>query len=418
MRLSITVATALLIFWATGLHAQNDVHGTAEQHKTVEVLNLVAESADAMDDGPQTVAAAEWSAMPLKRSFFRRVGDYFKDSSRDRTMERPLDVTFIGGISYSKTTSLGFAVMAAGQYRVRRDPEVRPSNVSLFANVTLTGSYSVGIEGNTFFPDRAKMDYLVMFSSQPSYFWGVGYSNCDSNASTTMVRRRATVTARYLYPVAENLYVGGSADFNYTRAVNYADSFLRPGYLPAGERTDYSATGIGVHIEYDSRDYVTEASKGIYISVNEKIYPKAFGSCNGTLWSTTFTVDWYQQLWNGGTLAADLYGELRSATTPWTLQSRLGGSYRMRGYYEGRYVDRNMITLQVELRQRIWRRIGCTVWGGAGNVYGSEAFSWRHTLPNYGIGLRWQFKHRVNIRVDYGFGRRTSGLVLNINEAF
>ena len=412
MRLSITVATALLTLSATDLYAQSDSTGAGVHDRTVEVLDMVAGSADA-------AASTEVpDVTPARRSFFRRVGDYFKNSTQDRTLDKPLDVTFIGGISYSKTTSLGFAVMAAGQYRVRRDPTVKQSNVSLFANVTLTGSYSVGIEGNTFFPDRAKMDYLVMFSSQPSDFWGVGYTNCDTNQQTSMVRRRATVTARYLYPVAENLFIGGSGDFNYTRATNYSSKFLEPEYLPAGERTAYSATGVGVNIEYDSRDYVTEASKGLYVSVCEKIYPKALGSCHGTLWSTTFTVDWYQRLWNGGTLAADLYGELRSAGTPWFLQSRLGGSYRMRGYYEGRYIDRNMVTLQIELRQRIWRRIGCTVWGGAGNVYGSEAFSWRRTLPNYGIGLRWQFKHRVNIRVDYGFGRRTSGLVLNINEAF
>ena len=367
----------------------------------------------------------ELSQTTSNRSFFRRVGDYFKDASRDRTLEKKFDVTFIGGISYSKTTSLGFAVMAVGQYRVRRDTMTRPSNVSLFANVTLTGSYSVGIDGNTFFPNRAKLDYSMIFSSLPSAFWGIGYNNCDTNKASSFVRQRVLFNARYLYPVAKNMFMGGSAEFNFTKATKYADNFVRPEYLPAGERTSYTATGVGVNIEYDSRDYVTEASKGVYVSVSEKIYPKGLGNCNGTMWSTTFTVDWYQKLWSSGTLAVDLYGELRSAGTPWFLQSRLGGSYRMRGYYEGRYIDRNMITFQVELRQRIWRRIGCVVWGGAGNVFGNDSFRWGHTLPNYGLGLRWQFKHHVNIRVDYGFGgidpatgRRTKGLVLNINEAF
>ena len=57
--------------------------------------------------------------------------------------------------------------------------------------------------------------------------------------------------------------------------------------------------------------------------------------------------------------------------TPWPMLARLGGSQRMRGYYQGRYTDNDMITLQIELRQRIWRRIGCAVWGGAGNVFPS-----------------------------------------------
>ena len=418
MRFSVTIAAAAsLMFWTVDAFAQNDAVPVADDG-TVSILEMTAEQADALAAGGQPEIEVATESVPVRRSFFRRVGDYFKDSSRDRTFEKGLDVTFIGGISYSQATSLGFAVMAAGQYRIHKDPNTRPSNVSLFANVTLTGSFSVGIDGNTFFRNRAKMDYLLMFSSLPSAFWGIGYTNCDTNSPSSFVRQRVMFNARYLHPVADNLFAGGSVEFNFTKAKNYPESFLYPQYLPAGERTSYTTTGLGVNIEYDSRDYVTEASKGVYISLCEKIFPKGLGNCDGTMWSTTFTVDWYQQLWNTGTLAVDLYGELRSAGTPWFMQSRLGGSYRMRGYYEGRYIDRNMVTFQVELRQRIWRRIGCVVWGGAGNVFGNDPFRWNHTLPNYGLGLRWQFKHKVNIRVDYGFGRNSNGFVLNINEAF
>jgi outer membrane protein assembly factor BamA len=103
----------------------------------------------------------------------------------------------------------------------------------------------------------------------------------------------------------------------------------------------------------------------------------------------------------------------------------MGGSSRMRGFYDGRFNDRNMITFQAELRQNIWRRIGATVWGGAGNVFESfDTFRWNQTLPNYGIGLRWEFKKRVNIRIDYGFGRKDNfgrmihSFMFQINEAF
>ena len=98
----------------------------------------------------------------------------------------------------------------------------------------------------------------------------------------------------------------------------------------------------------------------------------------------------------------------------------LGGSARMRGYYEGRYRDKNLIETQIELRQHIWRRNGIAVWVGAGNVFPSfSGFKWGLTLPNYGIGYRWEFKNRVNVRLDYGFGKKgQSGFLFNINEAF
>ena len=33
-----------------------------------------------------------------------------------------------------------------------------------------------------------------------------------------------------------------------------------------------------------------------------------------------------------------------------------------------------------------------------------------------GLGLRFEFKHRMNIRIDYGFGKGTSGLVVQFAE--
>ena len=39
-------------------------------------------------------------------------------------------------------------------------------------------------------------------------------------------------------------------------------------------------------------------------------------------------------------------------------------------------------------------------------------------LPTYGLGLRFEFKHNVNLRLDYGFGKGTSGIVLAFGEAF
>ncbi|MDE7125701.1 MAG: hypothetical protein K2O12_04385, partial [Muribaculaceae bacterium] len=97
----------------------------------------------------------------------------------------------------------------------------------------------------------------------------------------------------------------------------------------------------------------------------------------------------------------------------------LGGSESMRGYYEGRYRDRNAIDLTVELRQHIYRRSGAVIWAGAGNVFPNlSSWRWKHTLPNFGVGYRWEFKHRMNVRLDYGFGRHTSAFVFSINEAF
>lgn len=91
----------------------------------------------------------------------------------------------------------------------------------------------------------------------------------------------------------------------------------------------------------------------------------------------------------------------------------------MRGYYGGRYMDCNQITAQLELMQHIYSRIGCVVWVGDGTVFQSfNKMELKHILPNYGLGLRIEFKHNVNLRVDYGFGKDTAGFVFQFAEAF
>ncbi|WP_289731359.1 BamA/TamA family outer membrane protein [uncultured Alistipes sp.] len=374
---------------------------------------------------PATPAAVDSLSLPAdtpvrRRSFVGRIIDYFGKSAVDRTFEKKIDLTFAGGPNYSKTNNFGIGVLAAGLYRIdRTDSLIPPSDVSVFATVSISGFYSVGVEGNTYFRrSRSKMDYQAMFVSAPRDLWGIGYCDARHNPETSYVEKQYKVHARYVYRVLPHTYVGSRLSFQHTDGTKFdatGDSYIRH------QKHSYTLTGIGAIVEYDSRDFIPGPWRGLYASLEGTVFPKVLGSCETTLYRATFTFDWYQRVWKDCTLAFDFYGEFNSAAAPWPMLARMGGSRRMRGYYEGRYTDNCLLTVQLELRQRIWRRFGCTVWGGAGNVFSERSgdrFDWSHTLPNYGVGLRWEFKKRVNVRVDYGFGRKTSGFLLSINEAF
>lgn len=353
---------------------------------------------------------------PRKKPFLRRVVDYFGESTTDKTFEKKIDFTFAGGPSYSKNTSFGIGLLAAGLFRLdRTDSITAPSDISIFANVSVSGFYALGVTGNTIFShNKRRLNYTVMFASAPRSFWGIGYDEGRNNPESTYSEKRYLVEGRYLHEFLPHTYIGGLVSFEHTRGLK----FTKPAYLH-GEKMKYTATGIGAILEYDSRDFIPNPFRGVYVSFQETLFPKGLGNCGKTLWRTTFTADVYQRVWKDAVLAADLYAVFNTDGTPWPMLARLGGSQRMRGYYQGRYTDNDMITLQVELRQRIWRRIGCAVWGGAGNVFPSLGeFDWAQTLPNYGVGFRWELKKRVNVRLDYGFGKKTSGFLLSINEAF
>lgn len=348
--------------------------------------------------------------------FFRRVVKYFEGSNVDRTFEKKIDFTLAGGPSYSEPTSLGFGLLAAGLYRIDRTDSVSPpSDVSLFVNLSISGFYAVGLSGNSIFSRNGRrLTYALTFSSSPRNLWGRGYHDGMYRKPSTYTEKLYQVEGTYLYPVLPHTYVGTVLSFENSRGTKFSDI----AYIN-GEKSAYTNTGIGLILEYDSRDFIPNPFRGIYVSFQERVFPKWLGSCKKTIWRSVFTANAYRQLWKGGVLAADLYAVFNSEDTPWTMLARMGGNQRMRGYYLGQYADNCMITAQIELRQRIWRRIGCVVWGGAGNVFPAiDRFVWAQTLPNYGAGLRWEFKKRVNVRIDYGFGKKTQGFLLSINEAF
>jgi outer membrane translocation and assembly module TamA len=93
----------------------------------------------------------------------------------------------------------------------------------------------------------------------------------------------------------------------------------------------------------------------------------------------------------------------------------------MRGYYEGRFRDRNYITGQLEFRQMIWKRIGVVGFLGAGQVNDKTTkLSLSEFKPSYGFGLRYviDLEEKINVRADFAWGTGTNGVYFGINHAF
>jgi len=58
------------------------------------------------------------------------------------------------------------------------------------------------------------------------------------------------------------------------------------------------------------------------------------------------------------------------------------------------------------------------LWAGVGNVF-HNMDGFKHILPNFGVGYRFAFRRRMNIRLDYGIGKSgQTGFMFSLNEAF
>ena len=58
------------------------------------------------------------------------------------------------------------------------------------------------------------------------------------------------------------------------------------------------------------------------------------------------------------------------------------------------------------------------VCGAAPQRSSFKSFDFNDILPNYGVGIRVALGDGTSLRIDYGFGRRSNELIININEAF
>lgn len=348
-----------------------------------------------------------------KPNFIRRVMNYLlddKDHSKDK-----LWISVLGGPHYDSDTKFGLALIGNAYFRVNGSShEIQPSIMTARLDVTTTGYVSTRLNGNTLLAnDRRRFNYEVEFESLPSYFWGINYDMCDINENETrMKRNQAHLNAEFLWRVAPKTYIGPVVNWNWVKAKEL-DRMELLGGQPLCTRN----YGFGFTADFDGRDQIVNADKGFYAHVTTLFYPKKlWNEYAFTRIDTRFC--FYQPAWKGAVIATELRGMFNVGNPVWAMMAQPGDSYYLRGYYKGRYRDKHAITFQAEIRQHIWNRLGAVVWGGCGSLF-HDAGSMKNLLPNVGVGLRWAFRHRMNVRIDYGWGRRGEhGFTFAMNEAF
>ena len=94
----------------------------------------------------------------------------------------------------------------------------------------------------------------------------------------------------------------------------------------------------------------------------------------------------------------------------------------LRGYSSTRYIDKYLFATRLEYRfvPVIWR-LGFTVFAGIGDVFSTPGdLAWNRLKYTVGLGLRFVFsrKEKLNVRMDYGFGKNSSGNYIDIMEAY
>ncbi|MBP5562165.1 MAG: BamA/TamA family outer membrane protein [Muribaculaceae bacterium] len=352
-----------------------------------------------------------------KPNFWKKVGGYLMGGGNDSTVNTSKTrFSIIGGPHYDSQAGLGLGVAGSAMFRLRGcDSLMQPSNVALTGDVSLKGFWSVSLRSNILFPDdkmRINLDAVLAYS--PTYYWGMGYDMANDNANKTLMKKLdIVVNANVLWRLTRGLYVGPMVQWDFT----HTDELDKPELLCGDDRTVRNY-GVGLVVDYDTRDFITCASRGVYIHLAQLFRPSWLGN-HYHYYTTNAKVAYYHKAWRDAIVAAEVMGVFNWGGYPsWAGMATMGDNYSMRGYYPGRFNDKHLLAAQLELRQHIWGPLGMVAWGGAGTVF-HDSHSMGNILPNGGIGLRWAIRPRMNVRIDYGFGSKgNNGFIFTVNEAF
>lgn len=317
-------------------------------------------------------------------------------------------------ITYNEEDNFGAMIGAIGLYRSGMDTVAPLSSVSLLAGASINKSF-FGIIKGTNYSKKGKflIDYRLRYFYNNLYFWGLGYNNGNNSANKSSYKEMSTdVNVSFLFRPNQTITTGPYIGFKY---VNSSD-FAKP-ELIEGNPLFMRSLLLGIKFTYNSKDNDVIPTRGSFITFEQTIYPALWGF--KSFYKTFLIADYYLPVWKGSVFAFDLNANLNWGDSPWFMWAQLGGSTRMRGYYQGRYRDRNMISAQMEIRQKIYKNHGIAVWGGAGNIFHSfPEFNIKETLPTYGAGYRFEFMGFL-LNIDVGFGKSGQyAIIAGINQTF
>ncbi len=327
-------------------------------------------------------------------------------------------------VSYTPETNFGFGVGAKYLFKFAGSgEETRVSNMPITAQYTLNSQFFL-YSGFEIFTNQEK--YVIegnfLFQNYPRIYYGIGSDAPES------AEEQYDYTQLLFEPIllkqmfARYLFIGGGARVNHI----YSTEFETGGIIDTNKREGFDgSTSLGVEVAalYDDRDVILNAQEGWYAEFTHGKYFDALGGTqdfNLTRFDVRHFIKMSQR--NNDVLAFQVVGRTVRGNQPFSEYSFFGSSEIMRGYQEGRFVDRDMLASQVEYRKRFNDlRWGAVVFLGAGDVYNNvDEFQFKNLKPNYGVGLRWMLdkSENLNIRVDWGFGNGTNNLYLGIAEAF
>jgi Omp85 superfamily domain len=328
-------------------------------------------------------------------------------------------------IIYSPETTFSFGGAGTVYFKVGRATDVRTSFVQALALYSLRGQAVFGAESTVFFyHEKYILKTHISASYFPDRFWGLGNNSKDESLE------RYTIKQFYVYPqllrkIYKKFFAGVSYEIQNVYDIEYG-KYLSPGsslfdIQRVDGRKGSLISGIGFVALLDTRNNTFSPNKGFYFSYTLNDFRPRVGS-DFSYTNHFVDIRKYVSVGKDQVLAFQLINNFNDGQVPIRSLANIGSSSMLRGYYEGRYTDKNLFGIQTEYRFPLKGRFGMVAFAAMGRVGPTvpDVYSFQHLKASFGTGLRYAIdkKEKLNLRLDFGVGNNSNGFYFNLTEAF
>lgn len=348
--------------------------------------------------------------------YFKRIFFDTMPKSRPQFLAYPI-------AAYSPETNLELGVSSLYVRYAKGDTNNRLSEVNGLAFYTLENQFG-GIIEHAIYSDKNKWFFLgkLKFQSFPLTFYGIG-AEAPNIKLSKVEAFQFQLKERVLRNLHGNFYGGLEFDLQHLGNVRFNDYDTSVYYEKPLGHEGSTNLGLGAGVLYDNRHNVLNVRHGFFSELAFLYYGKQFGGKHE--FSSVFAdIRWFHPIRKRNVLALHTVGQFSLGKPPFNQLSLLGGESIMRGYYLGRFRDRNLLATQVEYRMlpfSFTKRWGATIFAGTGFVYNTlTSIESNHFLLAGGAGLRFLLfrKKDVWVRLDVAFTKEGQGVYIYIGEAF
>jgi hypothetical protein len=253
------------------------------------------------------------------------------------------------------------------------------------------------------------------------YYWGIGNNTVPEDDYTNFFYQRVYSTGKALRRIEENIFAGINYNFSDTWNIFFTGGFAEYHTSFGSALVATRISGAGPNIIFDFRDNPFSPVKGWYLELGSHHYRNFLGS-RSTYDEYLIDARKYFRVFRKDFFGIQFLGNFTQRDMPFRELNRLGGPNMMRGFFQGRFRDKQHVAAQAEYRKPLNRFLQLAAFTSAGQVF-EELNGWQWMQMRYagGLGLRVLLNKEKNIYSRFDFAVtsiNTSGFYFRIADAF